>query len=121
MEEDGILDSINEQDIFALHHVYLPFIQASLDEFIRQWNYHGLRTMSSTSPLALWHSEIAHSGIHDIDVGDVSLYGIDPDGPFSEIETVPESTIQLTEHQANEINQLLPDPLVDDGNHKITS
>ena len=56
MEEDGILDSTNEQDIFALHYVYLPSIQASLDEFIRQWNNHGLRTMSIM--LHLWHSGI---------------------------------------------------------------
>lgn len=65
MEEDGILDSTNEQDIFALHYVYLPSIQASLDEFIHQWNYHGLCTMTNASPLALWHSEIVHSGIDD--------------------------------------------------------
>ena len=124
MEEDGVLDSNNEQHIFVLHYVYLPAIRASLDEFVRQWSYHGLRTMSSTSPLALWHSEIVHSGVNDIDVGDISLLGIDPDGPVGELQTdnnvvVPESTIQLTDDQANEIHQLVPDPLVDDGNHKI--
>ena len=124
MEEDGVLDSNNEQHIYALHYVYLPAIRASLDEFVRQWNYHGLRTMSSTSPLALWHSEIVHSGVNDIDVGDISLLGIDPDGPVGELQTdnnvvVPESTIQLTDDQANEIHQLVPDSLVDDGNHKI--
>ena len=42
MEEDGILDSHSEQHIFALHYVYLPAIRASLDEFILQWNHHGL-------------------------------------------------------------------------------
>ena len=54
----------------------------------------------------------------------MSLFGIDPDGPVGELETdnnvvVPQSTIQLTEYQLNEISQLVPDPLVDDGNYKI--
>ena len=53
MEEDGILDSHNEQHIFALHYVYLPAIRASLDKFILPWNHHGLRTMNSATPLAL--------------------------------------------------------------------
>ena len=124
MENDGILDSNNEQHIFALHYVYLPSVRASLNEFILQWNYHGLRTMGSTSPLALWYSEIVHTGVDHIDVGNVSLYGIDPDGPVSDLQTdnmviVPESTIQLTDSQASEINHLVPDLLVDDGNHKI--
>ena len=34
-----------------------------------------------------WHSEIVHSGIDDIDFGNISLYGIDPDGPCGDIET----------------------------------
>lgn len=74
--------------------------------------------------LALWQSEIVHSGIDDIDFGNISLHGIDPDGPCGDIETdnvvlVPESTIRLTEQQVNEINQLVPNPLDDDGNQKI--
>ena len=38
--------------------------------------------------LLLWHSEIVHTGVDDFDVGDVSLFGIDPDGPVGELETV---------------------------------
>lgn len=123
MEDDGILDSNDELDLYALHYVYLPAIQASLNEFIAQWNHHGLRTMHSTSPLALWYSEVIQTGVNDIDVGDISLYGIDPDGPVINIETdmviVPENTIQLTENQARDINHLVPDPLAEDGNHRI--
>ena len=48
--------------------------------------------------ITLWHSEIVHTGVEDFDVGDVSLFGIDPDGPVAGLETdnnvvVPESTI----------------------------
>ena len=122
--EDGILDSHDELNLYALHYVYLPAIQASLNKFIAQWNNHELRTMHSTSPLALWYAKVVQTGVNDIDVGDISLYGIDPDGPVSNTETdnmvnVPESNIQLTENQAHDINHLIPDPLADDGNHRI--
>ena len=125
MENSCILDSNDERDLFALHYVYEQAIQASLDEFTSQWNYHGLRTMRSMSPLAVWYSGLVPFGVGDIDVGDVSLYGIDPNGPVTEIETdnmvvVPESTIQLTDRQADDIKSLVPNPLLDDGNHRIT-
>lgn len=123
MEEDGILDCHDERDLYALHYVYLPAIQASLNEFVRQWNHHGLRTVHSMAPLAIWYSEV-DTGIDGVDIGDITLYGIDPDGPVSDIETdnmviVPESTINLTETQANDVNRLVPNSLVDDGNHRI--
>ena len=34
MEYTGILDAHDERDLFALHSVYKPAIQASLDAFI---------------------------------------------------------------------------------------
>ena len=48
----------------------------------------------------------------------------DPDGPVACIKTenmvsVPESTIQLTDNQADGIKCLVPDPLADDDNHRI--
>ena len=45
MQDHGILDCNDERDLYALHYVFLPAIQASLDEFVRQWNNHGLRTV----------------------------------------------------------------------------
>ena len=124
MEYTGILDAHDERDLFALHYVYKPAIQASLDEFISQWNHHGLHTMRSMSPLALWYCEMVVSGVDDVDVGDISLYGVDPDGPVPRLETdnmvtVPESIVQVTDNHADEIRSLVPVPLVDDGNHGI--
>ena len=74
--------------------------------------------------LALWYSEFVPSGVDDIDIGNITLYGVDPDGPVACIKTenmvsVPESTIQLTDNQADGIKCLVPDPLADDGNHRI--
>lgn len=49
-------------------------------------------------------------------------YGIDYDGPLTDIETdnnvVPESHIQLTDHQLQELQNRI-DPLSDDGNNGI--
>lgn len=54
MENVGILDSNDPLHITARHHIYLPRINRSVDEFVRQWNHHSLRTMESSSPLQLW-------------------------------------------------------------------
>ena len=62
--------------------------------------------------------------MHDIDIGNISLYGVDPDGPVASTErdntvSVPESIIQLTDNQTDDIKCLVSDPLADDGNHRI--
>uniref|UniRef100_A0AAZ1XLS2 Integrase catalytic domain-containing protein n=2 Tax=Oreochromis aureus TaxID=47969 RepID=A0AAZ1XLS2_OREAU len=49
MENVGILDSTDPFHIRALHHVYLPRINRSVDEFVNQWNHHSLRTMENNS------------------------------------------------------------------------
>ena len=51
-------------------------------------------------------------------------YGIDYDGPMTDIQTdnnvvVPESHIQLTDHQLQELHSRM-DPLSDDGNNGIS-
>lgn len=124
MEITGILDAHDDCDLFVFYYLNVRAIQASLDEFISHWNHHGLRTMASTSPLALWYSEFVPSGVHDIDIGNISLYGVDPDGPVASTErdntvSVPESIIQLTDNQTDDIKCLVSDPLADDGNHRI--
>jgi hypothetical protein len=52
LEGYGLLDSLSEMHLYALHFVYLPRISASLQEFRGQWNHHGLRTMNHQSPMA---------------------------------------------------------------------
>ena len=51
MERSGLLDPINEVHLLSLHLVFLREIKKSLDEFTRQWNYHGLSTEGGSSPL----------------------------------------------------------------------
>ena len=44
MEEDQILDRNGIIDLFSLHYIYQPRIQASLDEFKKGWNHHPIVT-----------------------------------------------------------------------------
>lgn len=44
MESINILDEHDEIDLYSLSYVFLPRIRCSLQEFIRQWNFHGLST-----------------------------------------------------------------------------
>ncbi|XP_035688598.1 uncharacterized protein LOC118424168 [Branchiostoma floridae] len=49
-EEEGILDTLSDVDIFALHFVYLPIINTALEEFRLDYNLHPIRTRSYMSP-----------------------------------------------------------------------
>ena len=42
LEDKGILDPTNPTDIFCLHYVYIPRINAALTSFKNTWNRHGL-------------------------------------------------------------------------------
>ena len=69
-------------------------------------------------PPALWYSEFVSSGVDDIDIGNISLCGVNPDGTVACIKTENMAT-QLPDNQADGIKCLVPDSLTDDGNHRI--
>ena len=54
MEDSGILDPSNNVDLFALHHVFIPRINAQLDVFRQSYTNHRIRTAGNQSPLQLW-------------------------------------------------------------------
>ena len=65
-EEKGILDHLNEKHLFALHHVYIPWINRALHAFTQGWNNHPLSSCHSQSPMQLYTKGMAilqHSGI----------------------------------------------------------
>ena len=51
MERDGLLDPLNDVRLYALHFVYIPRINKSLEEFVCQWNNHPISTENNLSPL----------------------------------------------------------------------
>ncbi|KAK5650433.1 hypothetical protein RI129_001462 [Pyrocoelia pectoralis] len=130
MEEENLLDEQNETDLFCVNYVYLPRIQRSLNEFISQWNFHKLSTMGSQSPMQLWSMSYIEGCNYLLNedpnyLERHDLYGIDENGPLPTLETennvvVPASDIILTPSQLREIENAVPDPLVEDNNYGIT-
>ncbi|XP_031551143.1 uncharacterized protein LOC116288486 [Actinia tenebrosa] len=123
LEESNLLDSNNEQDLFALHYIYLPRIQSSLHQFVGQWNYHGLRTENFQSPMALWQTGMM-SNPECFEECTPELYEIDFDSGVSGMNiddgvVVPENLIELTAQEMALLQNLVPDPLMDDGNSGI--
>lgn len=123
LERNGTLDSLDEVHLLALQYVYIPRINASLHEFTSQWNHHGIRTVGHQTPLAMWYTGLL-TVPEDSVVTNWQTYGIDYDGPLTDIETgnnvvLPESQlIQLTDHQLQVLHSRT-DPLSDDGNNGI--
>ena len=59
LEEVGLLNVDECTDLFALHFVYIPWINQSLDCFVDGWCHHRIRTENNKTPLQLW---ILHDG-----------------------------------------------------------
>ena len=74
------LDPTNEAHLFALHCLYLPLINVSLQEFTRAWNHHPIRTERNWSPLKIWTNSIVHGDHQEVDVDDWNTYGYDYGG-----------------------------------------
>ena len=106
--------------LLALQYVCLAQINASLSEFPSQWNHHGISTVGPQTPLAMWYTRLLTAPEKSITTN-WQTYGIDYDGPLTVIETdnnvvVPESHIELTDHQLQELQNRIA-PLSDDGNN----
>ena len=123
LEVSRFLDSNSELDLFALQLIYLPRINASLNQFTEQWNFHGIRTAGYQSPKALWPAGIIHS-MDDAVLCEPEYYCIDFDSSVTEMDdncnvVVPESEVQLTEQEMTVLRNHVPDPLEDDGSYGI--
>ena len=56
LEETGYLDLSNNIHIFCLHYIFEQRINAHLQNFIRSWNNHPIRTAGNRTPNQLWIS-----------------------------------------------------------------
>ena len=54
LEDNGLLSPDDELDIFCLHYVFLPRINAQLQVFSQSYCQHRLRTEHNRTPLQLW-------------------------------------------------------------------
>lgn len=119
METFGLLDPVNEIYLLSLHLVFLQEINKSLEEFSRQWNYHGLSREGGSSPLQLWTEGILRTANDRNSPLDVILseeelfwYGVDEGDIFVPEEdqevVVPCSNIPLSENQLEHLHSLIP-------------
>ena len=77
MEDEGILDSLNQIDLAALHYVYLKLINKRLNVWREAWSKHRMRT-TKTSALRLWISGQLQNSIGvDIPPEFLELYGVE--------------------------------------------
>ena len=54
LESAGVLDTLNEVDMFSLHFVFLPRINKCLHDFQASWNNHGLSSEGNMTPHQLF-------------------------------------------------------------------
>ena len=127
MEEDGLLDCLNEHHLFALHYVYIPRIQRSLNEFKCKWNSHPVSTAENLSPEQLFISGAMSNCNENILVEESDQDELGAGMDLDENETflisdddynVSVPQVNVNEEQTILVHETI-DPLNDDGNHGV--
>lgn len=54
LEEEGFIDLSDAVNLFCLGYVFIPRLEADLQNFIQTWNCHPLRTEGNLTPEQLW-------------------------------------------------------------------
>ena len=86
MKDESILDISDDVHLFSLHHVYVPRINRSLNEFIQQMNNNPVSTENNQSPLQTWEREMlenTHSGHTALSSEEIEDFGVDLGGVLS--------------------------------------
>ena len=128
MEQHDFLD----KHLFALHYVYLPWINRSLKQFKEARNCHGLRTERGKTPNQLFTAgflRLRYSGLDAVDLfEDVSdEYGQSEEGGSNNEEAVdddqgvpvPQLSVSITPVQLSRIQETVS-PLSDDSDYGIS-
>lgn len=128
LEQEGVLDENNDLQVLLLSYVFLPRIQRALDAFKDNWNNHGVRTMNNWTPLQKWtvgmmqqSSSNVSASPEESDTADsdmeVSSSDSDIEGPQGNTISVPPFPTDGLDVILEECQNLVPDPLLDDGCH----
>ncbi len=119
LENEG-LDVLNDVHIYSLHHIYIPRIEKSLQEFIQQMNNRPVSTERNQSPLQMWQSGMLQSINSDdiiLSAADVDDYGIDPNSVSSVEEQDYQVAIEPPSIGHLDVNTIqLPDPMENNNN-----
>ena len=76
LERQGILDPLNDTDMFCLHYVYLPRINKIVSEFIDAHNNHTLSTEGNNSPAQLFWVNLHLTAFQGGTAADVAWRGV---------------------------------------------
>ena len=126
LENAGFLNINSEGDLAALHYIFSPRIQQSLDIFTSVWNSHRVSTESWKTPRQLWvlgglYNGISGTGIDDIVVDE--FYGVDPEICGFEPglhDAVVVNDVFPNHQQALAVLPQYVDQLVEDNEHGIS-
>ena len=123
LEDQGVLDPLNDTDLFCLHYVFLPRINASLHSFQQAWNNHPLSTENCRSPLEIYMIDSLENGLFHDSLSMNLLQDEDhsDDGceySESDVIAIPEITSPLNENTLNYLRATV-DPLQISSNHGI--
>ena len=127
MEDQGILDPVNERDLYALQYVFLPRINQSLSAFKEGWNHHRIRTEHNMTPYQLFTFgclQLQHSGLAALDFLDhvTEEYGIDngDSSIMNDIDgvSIPRNAIQLSDDLLQQLQSEV-DPLQESQDYGI--
>ena len=66
LEDNGLLDSSSEKDLYALHYIFLSRINSQLSVFRNTYAHHRLHTAGNQSPFQLWTKGVL-KGCDDIE------------------------------------------------------
>ena len=76
LERQGILDPLNDTDLFCLHYVYLPRINKRLTEFIDAHNNHNVSTEGNNSPAQLFWVNLHLTAFQGGTAADAAWHGV---------------------------------------------
>ena len=112
LEDGGFLDPLNEFHLYALHLIYLPRINKTLQGFVEGWNNHKIRTAGYKTPNQLFVEgslRLHRSGLTALDFLDRvdDAYGaVDSDGDDLEEEdqvSIPQCDFGLQDDHYEEL------------------
>jgi len=109
LESDGVLNPLNDTDLFCVHFAILPEINRCLNEFVESWNQHCLSSEHNMTPEALFTlglldrqcTEPNSTGFateDDLSQINLSEYGMD-DVTVVDIPPTPESVCTILHGQ----------------------
>ena len=95
LEEEDILHPDNSTDLYCVHYIFIPIINARLEGFKQAWNHHPLSTEGNHTPVQLYAGGSIGSDLFD--ERDLETYGYDPRDPSPEDDEETNVVVPITD------------------------